>query len=477
MNLSYQPSSFTSPTGDPFADVGGYVIETLQEEPNLQDKDVLGLIEYAANIYISLWGANLYAFFLNSKITQPAFNSQRKLQETMDYYRGLVNETLPHIEGYCRISGQKGKLFPAGRDNHILSGSSTFVNFHHGFESGLYLSKEVIIRFFFVPLGVVQLGDKIGLLSSNNEIVAAYFVKQRLLGSDGHLAQIGRNLAEGVAKSASGIPSNALFGFADSCLKNLKPAIFSDLDGNVVSVKDTSLSLYHFTNFGAKPEVVLYQLSATVFRFYAECHTPNCADHWRRFVSSHYKNAKYRDAKYDPQSDTWASAKEEVGPETYSTWRNRILDFLLNGWSLIAYFKAWISRHEFPFAIVENYTLTIKNMDKRTLQKIKDVAGFIVGRDEDSIKKAILRLNRAKYVQEVRQYLLRLIDDNYKLNPTTPLIRLDDVEYLFPETVSWREIRDLVLIAVYEKLHDNNLKIETEFDDQLVETIDEEPQL
>ncbi len=265
----------TTPTGDPFADVGGYVIETLWEDPKLKDKAILQLIEYVANIYINQWNANLHAFFLNSKITQPAFDSKRKLAETMAYYQSIINETAHSQIGYCRISGQKTKLFAAGRDNHILSGSSTFINFHHGFESGLYLSKEIIIRFFFVPLGVTQLGDKIGLISSNNSVVAKYYVQQLINGPDGHLTALGRGLASGVARSDYGIVANALFSFADSCIKNIRTAVFARFDENVVEVRDTTLSLYHFTNFGAKPEVIMYQLPATVFGFL--CTLPNCS--------------------------------------------------------------------------------------------------------------------------------------------------------------------------------------------------------
>ncbi len=459
-----------TPTGDPFADVGGYVIETLWEDPKLKDKDILGLIEYVANIYINQWNANLHAFFLNSKITQPAFDSKRKLAETLTYYRSIINETASSQVGYCRISGQKTNLFAAGRDNHILSGSSTFINFHHGFENGIYLSKEVIIRFFFVPLGVTQLGDKLGLISSNNNVVAKYYVQQLINGPDGHLTALGRGLASGVVRSHYGIVANALFSFADSCIKNIRTAVFARFDENVVEVRDTTLSLYHFTNFGAKPEVVMYQLPATVFGFYALCQTVVYVEYWRPFVSTYYRNSKYKDAKYNQASNTWVSAKEELAYDSFSTWRNVILERLLNGESLIPYFKEWIRRHRFPFQIIENYLFYVKNMDKRTLQKIKDVAGFIVSRDEDSIKKAILRLNRAKYAQEVRQYLLKLIDDNYKANPATPLIRLDDVEYLFPETVSWREIRDLLLIAIYEKLHDSHMIVLTEIEEQEVET-------
>lgn len=461
--------AFTQPTGDPFADTGGYVIEALWQHPKLKDKDILGLIEEVANLYINHWNANLHAFFLNSKITQPAFDSKRKLEETLAYYKSIINETAPSQVGYCRISGRKTNLFAAGRDNHILSGSSTFINFHHGFESGLFFSKEVLIRFFFVPLGVLQLGDKIGLMTSNNPVVSKYFVNRLLTGPDGHLNVIGRGMASGVAKSEYGIPANAIFAFMDSCIKNIKTAIYSNLDENTVEAKDTTLSLYHFTNFGAKPEVVLYHVQASVFRFYAECFTPNHESDWRKFVGAHYRNSKYREVRYHQETEKWISTKEELGYESYRTWRNIILERLLNEQTLIPYFREWIRKQKFPFQIIENYLFTIKNMNKRTLDKIRQIADFIIEHDEDTIKKAITRLNRAKYVHEIRQYLLKLIDDNYKQGNEKPLLKLEEVEYLFPETVSWREIRDLLLIAMYEKLHEKNLTVPTEFEDQPIE--------
>lgn len=462
----------TEPTGDPFADVGGYVIKALWEEPRYRDKSILELIEYITNVYISQWNSNLHAFFLNSKITQPAFDSQRKLQETMAYYRSLVDETAPYKEGHCRISGRKTKLFAAGRDNHILSGSSTFVNFHHGFESGLYLSKEVIIRFFFVPFGCMQLGDKLAIIGSNNTVVADYFVQQILFSPDGPLNSIGRNMGGGVAKSMHGIPANALFAFADSCIKDIPTATYSE--DNVVSARDTSLSFYHFTNFGAKPEIVLYQLPGSIFKFYAFCQTPTVREAWRQFLSTNYRNSKVKNPRYDLQSGTLITDKETIEADTFSTWRNDILIRLLDGRSLVSFFRKWARKHSFPFIIVEKYLLLAKNMDKQTTRKIREIANFIAESGEDGIKRGILRLNRAQYSYQVRQFLLKLIDENYKANGEKPLLRLEEVEYLFPDTAGWREIRDLILIAIYEKVHDMRLTVDTGFEEQESEPSNEE---
>ena len=57
----------TRPTGDPFADVGGYVTGYLQEKR--AGKSIIELIEEVTIIYVNYWDNNLHSFFLNSTIT------------------------------------------------------------------------------------------------------------------------------------------------------------------------------------------------------------------------------------------------------------------------------------------------------------------------------------------------------------------------------------------------------------------------
>lgn len=107
----------TEPTGDPFADAGGYALKEFSER--FPEKDILELIEEATGIYVDCWGGGLNAFFLNSKITQPAYKPKQKIEETRKYFWEMVDEKNAMGEGYCRISGRKAKLFTAGRDNSI----------------------------------------------------------------------------------------------------------------------------------------------------------------------------------------------------------------------------------------------------------------------------------------------------------------------------------------------------------------------
>ncbi len=454
-----EKNSFTAITGDPFADTGGLVINYLWSLTNLKDATIEQLIEYAANIYVNKWDGKLHAFFLNSRITQPAFKGQRKIDEAVKYYKGLIDETEVFQEGYCRISGRKAKLFPAGRDNHILSGSGTFINFHHNFEAGLYLSKEILIRMFFVPLGLVQLSDKVAMLSSNYEKVTEFFVERNCRDN---LNAISSGTAEGVLKSEFNNPANALFNFADSYLNTHLLYLLDRDEEELFNHADVSLTLYHFTNFGASPEVIIHILEARVFKFYAFCNRITIAKEWNKFLRYNYKNSKHKGAIFNEEKGDWNSKSEIVPYETYKIWRNTVLENLLNGKSILSNILRWVIKHPFPFIIVENYQTIIKNMEKRTIDKIRQIADFIViNHKSDFVAKKIKELYGKNGSYILRQFILRLNSENYQQDSKEPLVTVKDYsEYLFPDGGNWREVRNLLIIAIYEKLHEMNITVD-----------------
>lgn len=455
-NINYD--YLTSITGDPFADTGGFVIKILGNNPIFKGKTIIELIEEVTKIYVNKWEAKINAFFLNSTITQPAFQGQRKIDETLKYFNGIIKETNTYQVGNCRITGQETKLFLAGRDNHILSGSGTFINFHHSYESGLLLSKEAIIRMFFVPFGLLQLNDKIALIQSNNLKIFEFFIQQNC---NQNLDAIGKGTAAGVNKSEYSFPANALFKFIDNIIYEAKDIVEQE-------EQKPALSLYHFTNFGASPEVVLYHLSDKIFKFYADCQSILFKKDWNSFLSAHYKNSKFKNVKFNSETKEWENEKEVVGYEVYKNWTNPILNKLLKNDSIMGYFLSWNKKYLFNIKIVENYLNKIRNMDKRALQKVKELADFVVNdRDEDTIKKHVKKLYGVKYLQELRLYLVKLCDDNLKEGKKVPLITSDEyVEFMFPDNGNWREIRDLWLMNIYQKLHEKQMVIDAELEEK-----------
>lgn len=451
-------NDFIKPTGDPFIDVGGYVIQHLGER--FPDKSIFELIEYATNVYVNLWDSKLSAYFLNHPVTQNSFNTkEKKINETLKYYRSILEGSYSDFKiGFCRILGLETKLYLAGRNNHLMSGSGAFVNFHSAYENGLYMSKESLVRSFFVPLGVCQVGKNVALLQSNFDKVSSFLVAKNL---NENLKNINSGIAEGTLKSEFGIISNALFGYADACLGNL--AIAVDEDDDEIVLRDVQLNMYHFTNFGASPDIELHTFTNLLFKFYAHC-KKNYSKEWNAFVNQHYTYSKFKDAQFDEQSQEWYNKNERLSYLDYKVWYNPILNNLLENIPIIGYLRKWSKKHKFSFEIIEIYCLNILKMKTHTINKIKELADFIIQNKSDSeIEKAIKELNSfgKTGIQPLRQFLIKLIRENYLLKNSNTLLTIEDyVFYLFSEGTNWKEIRDLLLIAIYQRLHETSKQID-----------------
>ena len=263
------------PCGDPLVDAGGFVLKKLSEEnPKL---GVLDLIDYAAEIYVDNWGSRINKFFLNSKITNPNVKEYKK-DKTKNYFLDLLNnkfcleEKLYHpVEGFCRITGIKTKLFPARRDNSCLTGSGEFVNFSHHFEPGLMVSKEVLIKYFFLPLASEQLLGKIAVINSNNVDISRFYAEKCW-------EKIKSNLSSGLLKNKAQAIGTAIFRFLDS--------IFTEFKGNAY------ITLYLFTNFANKQSLDIYTLPLKTFYFYRETRKKEYREKWDSFVKSKYYKQK-----------------------------------------------------------------------------------------------------------------------------------------------------------------------------------------
>ncbi|MDQ0109938.1 CRISPR-associated protein Cst1 [Chitinophaga terrae (ex Kim and Jung 2007)] len=455
--MRFEKNWLTSYTGDPFADAGGFVIKQLWQDEQFKDKSILELIKYVTKVYVNNWGAKLHSFFLNSKITQAAFVGDRKIEEAIKYYTALLNDDLPYKEGYCRISGEKTKLYLAGRDNHVLSGSGTYINFHPNFEPGLYLSKEMLIRMFFLPLGVVQLSDKIALLACNIPDIAEYFVKENL---EKNLLEIRSDISQGVLKSPFNFPANAIFSFIDHYLREIKQ--LTDYREEEIEEKtNASITLFHFTNFGASPDASIYSLDSKVFQFYAACQF-KFPKVWNQFLRSNYRNYKLKGSIFDVDTETWKSKDEQLDYDAYKTWRNEVLDNLMNGESILPNIVKWLVDHPFPSEITDYYLNYIRNMDKKTIQIVRKIADFISNGSEDEIAKDIKRLRGHRSAYELRTFTVGLLDKNYKAEAQDPLFTLNEyADYLFPDGGFWRETKNLLLVGIYENLHKQGKKVDT----------------
>lgn len=448
MKYFLDSKALTARTGDPFADVGGMVIDFLWHSPQLKNKPIQELIAYATDIYIDNWDAKLHPFFLNSTITQAQFIGDRKRKETLDYFTALISEDIPYVQGYCEITGRKTSLFPAGRNNQILAGSGTFVNYHANLQPGTYLSKEILIRIFFVPLGVHRLADKIALMTSNNEKILQFFVFQNCINN---LDAIKNKLSLGPLKSVFKNPANAVFRFVDDYLQHLETSLNTEEKTNF-DPSSTSIELYHFSNLGQKPEIVLYGLDNEIFLFYTFCQKIY-KNEWQIFVQRHYNPDNYSKSVFNEEEQKWETKEgEEITFAEYQRWRNFVLNALLNKSSLSKIFLKWSEHNFLPMQIITTYQIKIRGMKKNLVEKIEAMAAFIVLQDEEYIEDTIAILNSAMSRSELRKLFLKIQALAFQHGAKEAILSASEyVDYLLPIGSSWSELRDLFVISIYQK--------------------------
>lgn len=446
------------PTGDPFADVGGYALKEFSKR--YPDSDILEIIMKVTDIYVDRWNGKINPFFLNSKITQPAFTLQRKKEETKKYFHDLLTEETSGQLGICRITGEKTKLYPAGRDNTVLSGSGTLVNFHHTFQEGIMLSKEIIIRYHFLPLGCELLLGKVAVIHSNNSEITELFASECCKRN---LRAIASNLSDGILKSQSRSPGTALFRFIDQIVTRVRTTIEEDSG-------QYTISLYHFTNFGASPDVQIYALPFEIFKFYWTIQKNDIVRRqWNEFVAGYYSNSDYKKAKYNEADGVYIynekNSSIEIQGNDFKFWRNTIYERLINNQSIVSQLLRYSREYELSWELIKIYEFNIRKMKKETLAKIEKMAEYILAsNDEQRIKKAITKLDSVNNSYLLRRFVLKdIVAKYYNEGNKEAIVTVEDyAEYLFPDTNSWQETRDVLLISIYQKMHERKMHVETE---------------
>ena len=456
-NLNY--NKLWNPTGDPFVDAGGYALKFLSEQ--FPEMDILNLIMYATDIYVDKWNSKIHTFFLNSKITNNNIIDKKGMTEL--FFRGMLDLSLPHKKGVCRIMGFETDLFPVGRHLSVLTSSKEYVNFNHFFENGLMLSKEAIIRYHFLPLASEILIKNVCVIGCSNPNITDYYAKNCC---SKNMYLIGMNQSEGVLKNKAKSHGTALFRFIDNLL--------SDLLNNQ---NDSTISLYHFTNFGASPDLTIYTLPFKAFFFYRESQKNCNKESWNAFVGSYYRNPEYKSLVFNKESAEYVGLEKKnevkIQESDYKYWRNIIYDKLLNNESILQYIRKWSTENDFPIELLNCYLINIRYMKQETLSKLNQIADFILqNTPEADIKKTLTKINGINSAYLLRRFVLKIVEKNYAQGNAEPIVTVCDyTDYLFPETGSWMEMRDVLLIYIYQKLHEQNKLIE--LDD--IELTDDEP--
>ncbi|GBC60648.1 type I-B CRISPR-associated protein Cas8b1/Cst1 [Desulfonema ishimotonii] len=440
-------------TGDPFVDAGGLVMETLPQK-TVEDK-----IRYATDVYVDHWKGKLHSIFLHSKITHIRLTNKPELQRegSLDYYLSVLKGNGAISEGYCRICAAQGLLFEGERKNFPLVGSGEFSNFHHFQEPGLLICKDCLIRIFFLPLGVFQSGGNQMLLQFQSPEQKKLWQEDVILEN---MDKVARGTSEGILKSEFKNPQNALFHFASRLIERFE----------LYEKATQRVRLFFFTNFGSKPDVEIHDLPNPVFSFLRYVLEPDLKQDWMYLVRGNYILSKTK-FDFDREAGTWTEKKtggllEET--EYQGTRPNRIYSSLLSGKSILGNLRNIHRERPFNIHIAIAYLREVRQMQKEQIELIRKLAGKIIElcEKENGNYKRYLQPINAKNAHTLRMAILRMVRRNYESGAEEPFITSEEyIEYLFPDGQRWYEVRDFLLICLYEKLHELRIEPEKVFDE------------
>ena len=437
------PISFKQ-TGDPFVDAGGLALEFWKSK--YENKMILELISDAATLYVNKWGANLFTLFHGSKITHKAYIGNEKIKASVKLYEQMLEPPQNCLEGYCRTCGTNDLLFHVGRDQFSLSGSAALVNFYHAHEDGLEICASCAIKLFFLPFIVLQMGANLALLQATKDATNRYWLKKTV---EENYNKIGKVTSDGILKSKFGNPKNALFDIANEIIDFVTEKDFID-----------QLQLYLFSNFANKVNCIIYVLPNPVFLFLNKVLKAGNREEWFTFVKRHYHIKK---SEWDEKNKGWKN-KDGVSldADEYLNNPNDIYEKLLSEKSILPNLRKYakqkyFNNKGFDSLIATYYVKEVLNMKEEQINLIKKITDVIIDLSlkNGTIKKYIFMIEGAGKAYQLRGAILKIVKDNYRSGAPEPVITLHDyVSYLFPDGQYWGEVRDLMLIYLYERLHD-----------------------
>jgi CRISPR-associated protein Cst1 len=269
-----------------------------------------------------------------------------------------------------------------------------------------------------------------------------------------NLDKFSRGASAGILKSKYTNPQNALFYFASSLITRFELYDYPPLH----------VRLFYFTNFGSKPNIEIHDLPSPVFSFLKRVLKPDLKPHWSYFIKRHYQFRK--SVNFDGDQNEWIEVKKKssisLDIDNYaSTNKNTIHYLLLSGKSILGHLRKIYKQMGFPVYIAIAYLKEVRKMKKEQIELIQKISEKIITLAENAkdYKKFITPIEGARYGHQLRGAIIRMVKEHYKNGEQEPFVRFKDyVEYLFPDGQSWYEIRDFLLISLYEKLH--KLRIE-----------------
>lgn len=433
-------------TGNPFIDSGIYALSTRldKEISEITFDDLIKESKEISKLYTNLsWKKNMHTIFPNSILVNPASTNAPDLKDRyFDNLEKLIESIEPISDGgSCMGCGRRNVKEVFGKDAIPLTGSKSLTNYFSFANSGADYCSLCALLIQFSPLTLYRCGGKMILLHSDSKKVMKFWAKKAIENID---LQISSGEYSGCYNQGITRPTNAIF--------NIIAQVISS--GRRWRGENPSFNFYYFTNFNQGPELDIFTLPTSVFKFLTEI-PPDDWSNWSFIVKKAYRFVKW----------------DKVEGEEYKNNPNTVFNNLLEGKSILKSFYTYKFKKTYcTWKLVESYMKEVWNMDEKRIEVIKDVGDRLSCyiKNNDSLK-TLNSLEQASNYNNFRNILRKILKNKINRGDEDILFTFDEyVNSLFPEgNMTWRETQDLLLFRIYENLH--QWLIENEYVDEITD--------
>jgi len=442
---------FSKSIGDPFVEIGRLgLVEFCSKDRFDNFEEFKKHIERLFNIYTFKTSGRIGQIFSsNSKFTHNSTskNLNERLKQALSLYNELIAES---YRGYCITCGKKDNLCRVSKTIFPLTSGNSNTNFTSNFSNRFLMCKECMSSLFFTPTNMKKVAGRMGFMISNNPEINKFW-------SENSIEEFNSNIVKGIDPLVDS-KINIFENFIYETIEELQEEeLFGDITFYLISNVDKGSEIEIIHIF----ENQIRFINRVAPEFFKNELPTKQKDEWNYLLfkySARDSSGKYRTRKenINGKNRTIKFKEEVIQNRDYKSaikYFNPLISNFIRDKSILGFLK----KERASWLLTTIYLKEIRAVREERLQILKRIADDLEllnsGDDKDFIKRVIFPIEKTKSQSELRTKLRELMrkiltKDNSKILFTAEEMVLQ----ILPSGESWQETKDILLIALYEKL-------------------------
>jgi len=373
-------------------------------------------------------------------------------KENDDTYHAMVLRGKSNAPA-CAFTGQPAYLRVSREMVPMLNGRGT-INFSALGVAGLPVSDVALLAIHAMPLGCIISEGRLLAVSSDDHDLEFQFVSR-------HLAENLKNINKARQMEWKKLPNQKFF--KTHLIEGLVEISVLPSANSKYQNRAASLTAYHFSNSGTDPKIDIYTLPSSMVDFVRIASKGKYQEAWQRIVRQAYQESgsdeetKFiqRNHFYEDIFSLPDNARDFIRTYFLRQPLNKIKNDVRSTYS-------W--QHEtdlISWDLTDLFLRRVMNMEQSRIDNIRALGDRLADHIGIHGKNRLLEnLYNARTYAQFRSWLVWAIHDysTFAKQSDEPLVKYDVFINIFEETEDfarhdWRLAHDLLMIRIFEQLH------------------------